>query len=167
MQPVKQHDLLQQLQEASEIERQNILTDHIRAEVANVLGLPFSQIEVQQPLNNMGFDSLMAVELRNRVETELRTKIPLESFLEGLSISTLVKQVSQQLKEMPSILSESSTKPVSQIQGETHLEWIDLTQGIHPELAGRLLARLETLNDKKVDELLSVLLSEEEKQNYE
>jgi acyl transferase domain-containing protein/NADPH:quinone reductase-like Zn-dependent oxidoreductase len=51
-----------------EDEREAAALEVVRAEVANVLGHPSgATIEAQRSFNEMGFDSLMAVELRNRL----------------------------------------------------------------------------------------------------
>ncbi|WP_394829827.1 SDR family NAD(P)-dependent oxidoreductase [Pendulispora albinea] len=48
-------------------DRERTLLDLVRAEVANVLGItPPSSIATHRPLQELGLDSLMAVELRNR-----------------------------------------------------------------------------------------------------
>ncbi|MEO1375162.1 MAG: amino acid adenylation domain-containing protein, partial [Cyanobacteria bacterium J06635_10] len=99
----KQHKLLEQLESASRGERQSILTDYIKIEVARVLGMTASQIDVQQSINTMGFDSLMAVELRNRLQTDLGVDVSVVNFLEGNSIFDLVTLILEQLNQVDRI----------------------------------------------------------------
>ena len=54
-----------------------------------MLGLATSKLDLEQPLNRMGIDSLMAVELKNRIEADLAVEIPVLKFLEGASLSQL------------------------------------------------------------------------------
>ena len=96
----KHHKLLEQLQSVGEDDGQNILTDYIKVEVARVLGIKASQIDVQQPLNTMGFDSLMAVELRNRLQGELAVDVPLVKFIEDINIVDLATEVNLQLNQI-------------------------------------------------------------------
>lgn len=59
--------------------RRTLLETRIREQVARVLGLPASRIDVQKPLRNLGIDSLMTLELRNRLEALV--KVPLSATL--------------------------------------------------------------------------------------
>lgn len=56
--------------------RRQILIRHCRAEAARVLKLDESRVDTTTPLAGMGFDSLMALELRKRLETSLRVELP-------------------------------------------------------------------------------------------
>ena len=44
---------------------------------------------MQQPLTKLGIDSLMAVELKNRVEIDLELTIPVTALLQGPSLAQL------------------------------------------------------------------------------
>jgi acyl transferase domain-containing protein len=60
--------LVEQLQQASVARRHEMLLGFVGDHVARVIGAPGREaIDVRQPLNEMGLDSLMAVELRNRL----------------------------------------------------------------------------------------------------
>jgi acyl transferase domain-containing protein/NAD(P)-dependent dehydrogenase (short-subunit alcohol dehydrogenase family)/acyl carrier protein len=74
---------------ADAAERQQLLEEYLRDAGGRVLGLATSKLDVQQPLNRMGIDSLMAVELKNRIEADLAVEIPVLKFLEGASLSQL------------------------------------------------------------------------------
>jgi acyl carrier protein len=56
--------------------RRILLENHIKEQVARVLGLAASRIDAQKPLRNMGIDSLMTLELRNRLEATLKLSLP-------------------------------------------------------------------------------------------
>lgn len=59
-------EFVPRLREAPISERQAILTEVIGAQIVRVMGLdPAEQIDPNQPLQELGLDSLMAVELRN------------------------------------------------------------------------------------------------------
>ena len=48
---------------ADEAERLPLLEDYLGRQVSRVLRIPLDELDVQQPLNNLGIDSLMAVEM--------------------------------------------------------------------------------------------------------
>nr|WP_269455615.1 type I polyketide synthase [Micromonospora narathiwatensis] len=55
--------------------RRNLLTQHVAGEVARVLKLDVARVDVTAPLASMGFDSLMSLELRKRLETSLDVEL--------------------------------------------------------------------------------------------
>ena len=62
---------------ASEAERLAALVELAQEEIAAVLALPgASSVPADQPLKELGLDSLMAVELRNRLSGQVGTKLP-------------------------------------------------------------------------------------------
>lgn len=110
----QQIDLLNQLKQANPLEYFSLLTPYIKGQVAKTLGLSVSQIDIQQPLNNMGLDSLMAIELRNRIETDLRVALSMVLFLQNFSIAELVAQILPSLN-LVSESSESINKMIEEI----------------------------------------------------
>ncbi|WP_414573579.1 SDR family NAD(P)-dependent oxidoreductase [Nostoc sp. CCY 9925] len=107
-----QQEFLQQLKDAPITDRSVLLRAYLRSQVAEVLGMSSAEnLDLYKPLSNMGFDSLMAIELRNRVMTLLGVDIPVVKFLEGLNISELATYLDEQLFFVNSI----STKSVAQI----------------------------------------------------
>src|SRR5205823_8316630 len=79
--------IIQALLNVAQEERRQLLEEHFREQVAGVLQLPAAELDVQQSLTALGLDSLMAVELKNRVELELGIRIPIVTFLQGPSIA--------------------------------------------------------------------------------
>jgi len=81
-----------QLLAAAPEERRPLLESSLRELFARVLGFSAAKVDLQQPLYRLGLDSLMAVELRNRLEANLGVVVPLENFL-GYSVAQFVTQV--------------------------------------------------------------------------
>jgi acyl transferase domain-containing protein len=74
--------LRQRLEEAPASKRRMTLLAYVRDEANKVLGLPSMQsIDNQQPLQELGLDSLMAVELRNLLGSSLELERPLPATL--------------------------------------------------------------------------------------
>ncbi len=93
----KSYELLKKLEKVPASEREKLLLKYLQGHAAQTLGMKEADIDVQQPLNYLGLDSLMAVELRNQMTTELKIEIPVERFLEGISLVDLAKLSLEQL----------------------------------------------------------------------
>ncbi len=92
--PVKQLEFLSQVQESTPDKRLELLVAHVREQVAKVLGLNSSQqIAISQPLNELGFDSLTFIELRNLFESSLKVVLPPGKFLHNPSIVELAEEL--------------------------------------------------------------------------
>jgi acyl transferase domain-containing protein/acyl carrier protein len=61
--------VFEQLADASPARRQQIFADLVKQTVGQVLKIGVSRIDARKTLGNMGLNSLMAIELRNRLET--------------------------------------------------------------------------------------------------
>jgi acyl carrier protein len=71
-------------------ERQGALLAYLHVEAARVLGFAPEQFDVAAPVSSFGFDSLMAVQLKNRIEADLGLVVAMIQFLQGLSVEELV-----------------------------------------------------------------------------
>ena len=66
-----------QLKNASPARRRDILIAHLRSQTNSILGFDHSrEIELEQGLFDMGMDSLMAMELKGRLERSLAVPLP-------------------------------------------------------------------------------------------
>jgi acyl carrier protein len=64
------------LTRASSVERTRIVHEHVTRQVAAVLGLRVDEIDVDVGLADLGLDSLLAVELRRRLQASSQIKLP-------------------------------------------------------------------------------------------
>jgi NADPH:quinone reductase-like Zn-dependent oxidoreductase/short-subunit dehydrogenase/acyl carrier protein len=107
------HALRAQLVAAELGERTKLLVDYFAQQLAKIMGLPASDLQLEQPLNTMGLDSLMAIELKNTVETKLAVSIPMATFMEGPSVTTLAGDVAELLVEGDEASSEADEVRIS------------------------------------------------------
>ncbi|MEH2065681.1 MAG: type I polyketide synthase [Nostoc sp.] len=113
--------ILDQIKASSQEQSQSLLISYLSQQIARALGTTTSVLNVMQPLNQMGLDSLMAVELRNRLRTELEINIPITKFLDGVSVVDLTKFVREQLFEMNAI----SKAPLATTITSNQNNWIE------------------------------------------
>ncbi len=102
-------EISQRLKEWPASEHETLLTEYLRAQVALTLHMSPSKLDVQQPLNKMGLDSLMMMELRSRIVEELDAEIPMAKLMGGVSVIELVTEIKPQLKE--SSVQQTTIKP--------------------------------------------------------
>jgi myxalamid-type polyketide synthase MxaB len=140
--PDKQAEFKRALEAAPADQRQELLTGFVRDQVVKVLGLPSPEaLDLSQPLTDAGLDSLMAIELKNRIESGLGMSLAVSNFVEGPSIAELAQRVLAQMG------TPVSAGPTEERQGN----------GQDGE-AAQLLARLDQLSDDEVDSLLNTML---------
>ncbi len=78
-------------------ERYLKLVSYLQDLLAQVFKVDPSQLDFQQPLSTMGLDSLMAIELKNNIETNLGGVLSITDFLQGSSIDQLANEILTQL----------------------------------------------------------------------
>jgi acyl transferase domain-containing protein/acyl carrier protein len=80
--------------------REAVMEDFIRGQMAQVLRIDPQEINRETPLVNMGFDSLMGLELRTLLESALKLRLPPTLTWKHPSLSALTRELTQEwLKE--------------------------------------------------------------------
>jgi acyl carrier protein len=73
------------------------LLDFLKQEAAVVMGLRPERVNVNRPLNRLGMDSLMAVELRTRIERRYQVKLPIVQLLKDGTLTTVAQALAAEL----------------------------------------------------------------------
>ena len=71
-------------------EQQAVLQSYLCKQLASVLGFSIPKLDVDMPITNFGIDSLMSIQLKKRIESDLKVVVPEIKFLQGPSITQLV-----------------------------------------------------------------------------
>jgi acyl transferase domain-containing protein/NAD(P)-dependent dehydrogenase (short-subunit alcohol dehydrogenase family) len=126
--------------------RRKLLEEFVRQQVGLVLRMSPARVDVQKPFRTMGLDSLMGLELRNRLETGTGASLPATSVWNYPTVSLLASEVAVRLgvaldgaqdsAPMESVVTE--TLPGG---GDADIETLlNEMEGLSDEDARRLLA---------------------------
>jgi phthiocerol/phenolphthiocerol synthesis type-I polyketide synthase D len=148
--------VLSRLLAANQAERSSLVVTYLSERVAGVLRVPVAKLDIEQPLTALGLDSLMAIELKNRIERELKVRIPIVTFLQGPGIAQFAGQILEQLA--------AQQEPQAPISSQTQLVQKQTMNGSQID-AEQLLTQLDQLSDTEVDVLLQQMLEEDGEQN--
>ena len=124
-------------------ERHSILAAHVRSLVGQVLRLPADRVDSSRPLRTMGLDSLMGLELRNRLEAVTGLKLPATLIWNYSTVTALATQLAERLAQRPDNVRQTtaSPSPTAAAVGDNELEpLLAELEGLSDEDARRLLA---------------------------
>ncbi|MBZ0285296.1 MAG: type I polyketide synthase [Anaerolineae bacterium] len=123
--------------------RRALLENHIREQVAQVLGLAANRVDVQKPLRNLGIDSLMTLELRNRLESTLKLSLSATLVFNYPTVAVLATHLGEKLGiPLDAVKSEVPTEELPQENVLDELENLS-----RDEIAAMLADELDSLDD--------------------
>jgi len=108
-------------------ERGGLMEDFLTEQVAGVFGIDSAKVDRETPLTNLGLDSLMAVDLMNRLESELAISFPMGNVLNGPDITMLAGHLLTTLNESSTGDDESATAAAASVDVELVQSdsWVD------------------------------------------
>jgi amino acid adenylation domain-containing protein len=89
----------EKLLQSEPAERRSLIEAYLQSQIARVLGANASRLSPHQPLNTLGLDSIMAIEMKNRIETRLSVHLPIATLLQGPTVAELAELLAGQLQE--------------------------------------------------------------------
>ena len=105
--PTAQSSLRQSLQEVTLVECQKLVVGYLQKRTSEILSfMPLRYPEPQQSLNDLGFDSMMAMELRHRISSELEVEVPPEKLIGSSTLAQVAGLLLNQLVLTSVIQSE-------------------------------------------------------------
>jgi thioester reductase-like protein len=103
-------------------ERTPLLARFLHQHAARVLKMPAKDVDPSKPLDSLGLDSLMVVELKNLIAANLSAAVPYENFLEGASVNDLTKYVLDQLTGAAPAPAAAKTSVLASLAPEVVLD---------------------------------------------
>ena len=128
-------ELMRQLAGLPEPSQARLIQAYVHDQAARILALPAGRrIDPRQPLNELGLDSLMAVELRNVLSTALAQPLPATLLFDYPTLQTLAAHLG----------SETSASGESAVEARAAR-----TGGV--QVAATVISRIEDLSDEEVE----------------
>ena len=87
-----------QLQAAPQENRLALLASHLQAQLSAVLRLPAERLDAKTPFSSLGLDSLMGLEIRNRLERSLGVLLPATLVWSYSNVAALARHLLDQLR---------------------------------------------------------------------
>ncbi|WP_326718859.1 SDR family NAD(P)-dependent oxidoreductase [Streptomyces sp. NBC_00243] len=109
------------------------LLESVKREAAIVMGLRPERLNVNRPLNRLGMDSLMAVELRNRIERQYRVKLPMVQLLKDGTITTVVQALAAELNPANTPAAQPDVTPAPTTVAATNTAQLPAQKAAEPE----------------------------------
>ncbi len=129
-------ELLDELRNADAAARPEMLAAYTTRALGRVLRIPPDAIDARRPFTDLGLDSLMGVELRNRVQADLGVTVPMAAVVAAESVSGFAETVLDLLAETGLVVDvERDLAEDDALLAEV--------EGLSEEEAERLLAREE------------------------
>jgi acyl transferase domain-containing protein/NADPH:quinone reductase-like Zn-dependent oxidoreductase/acyl carrier protein len=86
-------DLAAQIAGKSEVEARGAVAALVAVEVARILRLSTEEIDVGRPLDELGMDSLMSLELRMSIENRFGVELPVVAISSGMNVNELASRL--------------------------------------------------------------------------
>jgi acyl transferase domain-containing protein/surfactin synthase thioesterase subunit len=83
--------LLQRLGAAPERLRQQLMTDCLLQIIAEKFSIPPTELDIHESLHNMGMDSIVGMEIKNKIDKTLNINLPIVELIQGPSIESLTQ----------------------------------------------------------------------------
>ncbi|MZQ80587.1 SDR family NAD(P)-dependent oxidoreductase [Paenibacillus sp. 5J-6] len=128
----QQKDLLEELLAIeNEVDRRDQMISYLQDMAAIVLRLNRSKLSSEQTLSHLGLDSMMAIELKNRMDNAFKVNITIVDLLKGPSIAQLADQVLVQMIEQPvANINEETAEVIQDLENYSSEQLMALLQEV-------------------------------------
>ena len=84
-----ERSLRERLRDAAPVDRGDLVRNFLAGEIARCLQIPAADLNPDQAMSGLGLDSLMAIDLVNRLEVELGVRMPPVDLLDRMTLTRL------------------------------------------------------------------------------
>ena len=100
--------------------RQALIASYLRDSLARLLGTAPSRLSIEDPLDRLGIDSLVAIQLKNRIERDLGLLVPVGAMMRGASVSDVANQLAALAltRESPLAAHEEADDEIERVLAE-------------------------------------------------
>jgi acyl carrier protein len=134
--PKSNTDWLARLEAADPVRQNDLLLDFVSEQVARVLGITSADlVDPQTPLNEMGLDSLLAVELRNLLGTGLGASLPATLVFDYPTVTALAGYIGK-------TVLKTAVEAAPQPEPEEPVDALSSIEDLSDEEVERLFAKM-------------------------
>ncbi len=152
--PARESNLLKQLKESLPAKRRSLLVAYVRAQLAKAVGLESGDtITPEQRFLDLGIDSLIAIELRNRLQEDLGSPLAQTVIFDYPTLGGLVSYLETLVVGGEPVEPESKRKPADSVRAVDRSELDDFLKDIgdltETEIKNRLTQRRQPLSARR------------------
>lgn len=119
--------VLDRLHALDATQRLACITDYLASQIAQAAGIDRERFDNDAPLLGFGLDSLMALDLRNRLKTEFAVDLPVSLLLEGASTGELAQHLL--LAVTPALQCAAQATPVAAAAARAARPELEMLEG--------------------------------------
>lgn len=138
-------------------QKKQVLKEYFQNLLGHILKIPAKQIQTNTEVVKFGLDSMHAIDIKGRIESDLLYEIQATRFIEGLTIDDLVSELSNELTDAH-IPAQEEKREVPSFDNPTNGK-VDITQ-LSADDARELLVDIDSLSAEEVEQLLQKLSEE-------
>ncbi|MEM7530913.1 MAG: SDR family NAD(P)-dependent oxidoreductase, partial [Chloroflexota bacterium] len=88
--------------------QQSLLVAYVQRQLAAIIGVSTSEVDVAAPLPMLGLDSLMSIDIRNQIKRDLGLDVPIVKLLEGINLVELAEWIGDSWRDTHSGFTTST-----------------------------------------------------------
>lgn len=121
---IKADSLINQITSLPASEQKQAVSTSIKKDLATILGINETTLKVDQALSSLGIDSILAVELKNKLDSQWNMNLPVFELTSGKSVGDLIETITEHVEKQA---GNTMTVPLSnQKSSENQIDLISI-----------------------------------------